>query len=92
MYVNPQVQLSLTDDNPPRFRPGDIGSVSVTGLPDMRVGLLAVDKAVYLLKQETLTRRSVRNFVIQYNALHLKVSAAKIKSRWPSSFSLCQNE
>ena len=52
--------LTLTEDNPPTFRPGDIGSVSVTGLPDMRVGLLAVDQSVYLMNQKTLTRRAVR--------------------------------
>nr|AVP12644.1 complement C3-like protein 1 [Littorina littorea] len=54
-----EIGLTLTEDNPPKFRPGDIGSVSVKGLPDMRVGLLAVDEAVYLMNKRSLTRRSV---------------------------------
>ncbi|KAL8600817.1 hypothetical protein ACOMHN_056475 [Nucella lapillus] len=62
-----EIQLSLTEDNPPQFRPRDIGSISITGLPDMRVGLLAVDQAVYLLNDKALSRRSVFESLLSHD-------------------------
>lgn len=62
-----EIKLDLTEDNPPQFRPRDIGSVSITGLPDMHVGLLAVDQAVYLLNQKALTRRSVFESLLSHD-------------------------
>nr|KAG5700006.1 hypothetical protein BaRGS_001825 [Batillaria attramentaria] len=53
-----EIKLTLSDDSPPIFRPGDIGSLTVDGLPFMRVGMLAVDQAVYLLNRKSLTRQS----------------------------------
>lgn len=62
-----EIKLTLSEDNPTSFRPGDIGSLNVDGLPFMRVGLLAVDQAVYLLNQKTITRESVFEELLQHD-------------------------
>ncbi|KAH9493253.1 hypothetical protein Btru_021034, partial [Bulinus truncatus] len=54
-------ELSIQRENDGKrfLRPGDIGTVTLTGLPHMVVGVVAVDSAVYHLKNSSLTRQSV---------------------------------
>ncbi|XP_059177543.1 complement C3-like [Physella acuta] len=54
-----ELSIKREDDSKKTLRPGDIGTVTLTGVPNMVVGLLAVDSAVYHLKNSSLTRRSV---------------------------------
>ncbi len=42
------------------YRPGDTGTLTVQAVPGMRIGLMAVDKAVYYLKNKlSLSRGTV---------------------------------
>ena len=53
-----QLHLSSSQNN---SRPKDMAELTITGGGNMRVGLLAVDRAVYFLRDErSLTRQKVQ--------------------------------
>ena len=54
----PKLSLSLDDDRA-TFRPGDVGKLTIQGAPNTTVGLVAVDAAVYQLRNTSFTRESV---------------------------------
>ncbi|CAG5115195.1 unnamed protein product, partial [Candidula unifasciata] len=54
-----EVSVHHEDDRRTVFRPGDIGTVTFSGPPNTVIGVIAVDSAVYHLKNSTLTRQSV---------------------------------
>uniref|UniRef100_A0A0B7BJ94 NTR domain-containing protein n=1 Tax=Arion vulgaris TaxID=1028688 RepID=A0A0B7BJ94_9EUPU len=54
-----ELSIHLEDDRKKVFRPGDIGTITLSGLPNTFVGVVAVDSAVYLMKNSSLTRQSV---------------------------------
>ncbi|PVD21662.1 hypothetical protein C0Q70_17461 [Pomacea canaliculata] len=62
-----EVKLGLSEDSPPLFRPGDVCALTVSGLPHMRVGVLAVDMSVYHLSQKTFTRSSVFDELLKHD-------------------------
>ncbi|XP_067661748.1 complement C3-like [Haliotis asinina] len=53
-------EITMNDDLSRRdhYRPGDTGTLTVKGMPHMEIGLLAVDKAVYYLKNKLSLSRS----------------------------------
>ncbi|BFZ05589.1 hypothetical protein BsWGS_08627 [Bradybaena similaris] len=54
-----EISIHHEDDRRKIFRPGDIGTVTFSGPPNTVIGVVAVDSAVYHLKNSTLTRQSV---------------------------------
>nr|UIO57920.1 complement protein C3-1 [Biomphalaria glabrata] len=54
-----ELHIQRENDGKKVLKPGDIGTVTLTGQPYMVVGVVAVDSAVYRLKNSTLTRQSV---------------------------------
>ncbi|CAL1525989.1 unnamed protein product [Lymnaea stagnalis] len=54
-----ELSISRENDGKKFLRPGEIGTVTLTGLPHTVIGVVAVDSGIYHLKNSTLTRQSV---------------------------------
>lgn len=54
-----EISIKREDATQKNLRPGDVGTVTLSGPPHTTIGMMAVDKAVYHLRNERFTRQAV---------------------------------